>query len=228
MTYFLLPHTVSNSIYEQSTASMNISLHEYLNTMNQDEHVIKFGSYIPKTIRFFIMAELLQLHKIQVTKSLHIGTASCIEYLNYIGNDNSVYIDDVTEETFSLIVDDTGNHEMSPIQKHQCIGGTYIAKIPDSTSSEAIQCLYKLCASYKMVYLCKPEAECPTTKTKYVIAINFFRIPENGNLRIPYYFRTKLDDMNSVFGQTQLDYLRSDEIYDQKKIDWCLRYSIPI
>ena len=226
MTFFLLPHTVSNSIYETETKDNHTSLHEYINTFPQEEKLLHFGSYHPKTIRFFIMAELVQLHKIKVTTSLHHGTSSCIEYLNFIGNYQCVHMDSASGK-YSLLVDDTDTPSLSFLQ-YQEEKGNYITKLNDSTSSQSIQFLYKLCCSYKIVYLCKPESECPTTSTKYVIALDFIKEPEQGNLKIPYYFKMKLDDMNSVFGQTQLEYLMSIEMSGQKKAEWCLKYSIPI
>jgi hypothetical protein len=33
-------------------------------------------------------------------------------------------------------------------------------------------------------------------------------MPEEGNLKIPYYFRMKLEDINSILGQIQLEHLR--------------------
>jgi hypothetical protein len=226
MTFFLLPHTVSNSVYDTDMIDNHTSLHEYINTFPQEDKLMHFGSYQPKTTRFFIMAELLQLHKIKVTTSLHNGTRSCIEYLQFIGNHQGVCIDNASGK-YSLLVDDTDTPSLSFLQ-YQEEKGNYITKLIDSTCSQSMQFLYKLCSSYKIVYLCKPESECPTTSTKYVIALDFIKEPEQGNLKIPYYFKMKLDDMNSVFGQTQLEYLMSIEMTGQKKVEWCLKYSIPI
>jgi hypothetical protein len=224
MTYFLLPKTISNSLYEDKTLPINVSLTEYLESMPVKNVVSVYSSYVPNTPHFFIMAELIQLHKLSTSNSLHIGTKSCIEYLNYIGV-KSTYIDDV-DDTFSFIVDDTGTPDLQFL-KYQKVNGNYIAKLNSSTSPESLQFLFKLCSSYKAVYLCKPDSECPTNSTKYVIATSFIQQPDENNLKLSYYFRMKLDDINSVFGQTQLEHLRLD-FPKLKSIDWCIKYSIPI
>lgn len=99
------------------------------------------------------------------------------------------------------------NQDLSLIQ-YQKAGGSYISMLQNTYSPEMIQYIFKLCCCYKKVYLSKPESDCPTSSTKYIIAINYMNIPQTGNLKIPYYFRMKLDDMNSMFGQTQLEHLR--------------------
>lgn len=91
---------------------------------------------------------------------------------------------------------------------YQKEGGSYIAMLQDTSSPEMIQFIYKICSCYKKVYLSKPDTDCPTSSTKYIIAMHYINIPQLGNLKIPYYFRMKLDDMNSMFGQTQLEHLR--------------------
>jgi hypothetical protein len=225
MTYFLLPRTISNAVYEDTTLPINVSLTDYIETIKPKEFIGIYSSYVPQTPHFFIMAELIQLHKINTTNSLHIGTKSCLEYLTYNGV-NGTYIDDVDNTLFSLIIDDTDNPNLQFL-KHQKHNGTYIAKMTSSTSSEALQFMFKLCSSYKTVVLCKPDSECPTSSTKYVVASSFIKQPDTLNLKLSYYFRMKLDDINSVFGQTQLEHLRLD-FPKLKSIDWCIKYSIPI
>jgi len=227
MTYFLLPQTNSNKLYEEVTQPISISLTEYLNKMTPRVMNPIFSSYIPKTPHFFIMAELIQLHKLTITNSLHIGSKSCMEYLEYIHNTNSFHINDPISGKFSFIVDDTMSMNLD-ILKYQELHGNYISKINCSTTPEAIQFLYKLCSSYKHVYICKPEADSPTTSTKYIIALKFLQLPDTNNLKLPYYFRMKLDDINSTFGQTQLEHLRFVDFSKLKSIEWCLKYSIPI
>lgn len=106
---------------------------------------------------------------------------------------------------YDVILDKT--QDLSLIQ-YQKTGGSYIAMIQDTYSPEMIQYIFKICSCYKKVYLSKPESDCPTSSTKYIIAMNYMNTPQQGNLKIPYYFRMKLDDMNSMFGQTQLEHLR--------------------
>lgn len=225
MIWFLLPHTVSNGLYEEITLPLNVSLNEYLITLPIRITPRIHSSYVPSHPDFFVMAELLQHHKLIRSQSLHIGSRICLEYLKYIENTGGVHVSECSGK-YPLIIDDTESLDLTNL-KHQQIGGNYLAKINSSTSPDSIQFLYKLCSSYKAVYLCKPEAECTMTSTKYVVATHFLRTTDSNNLTIPYYFRMKLDDMNSVFGQTQLEHLRLD-FPKLKSMDWCTKYSIPI
>jgi hypothetical protein len=80
--------------------------------------------------------------------------------------------------------------------------GTFITKLSDSTSYASLQFLYKLAASYTTVQLYKPEEISFT----YVIAHDYLGIPVSlENLKIPYYFKIKVDDINSILGQNQLE-----------------------
>ena len=84
--------------------------------------------------------------------------------------------------------------------------GALITKIEDSTSASSVQFLYKLSSAFSMVYLYKPESLYKTS-IKYGIALKFSNISSYENLKIPYYFRMKLDDINSIMGQTQLEHI---------------------
>jgi hypothetical protein len=225
MTFFLLPQTISNAVYEQYTLPMSLSLTDYVDKMTPIEYNPIHTSYTPKTLHFFIMAELIQLHKVSFTSSLHFGSSSCLEYLNYIGK-RGTHIDEGASGLYSLLVNDAAL-DLS-ILSYQEPHGCFISKMTNSTSAESIQYLYKLCSSYKHVYLCKPESENQTSSVKYVVAIDFLHLSDTQNLKIPYYFRMKLEDINSVFGQTQLEHLRFMEYSKIKSIDWCLKYSIPL
>ena len=107
---------------------------------------------------------------------------------------------------YSIILDSTESCSLT-ILKHQEVNGCYLSKLSNTTAS-SIQYLYKLACSYKKVYLCKPDQDCPTSSTKYVIAMHYIKYPEEGNLKIPYYFRMKLEDIHSILGQIQLEHLR--------------------
>jgi len=106
---------------------------------------------------------------------------------------------------YDVILDTKQDLSLLQYQKE---GGSYISMLKDTCSPAMIQYIYKICSCYKKVYLSIPESDCPTSCTKYIIAIGYMSPPQSGNLKIPYYFRMKLDDMNSMFGQTQLEHLR--------------------
>ena len=220
MTYYLLPQTNSNGLYEDHTDPLGLSLTEYISKLAPREGSPGHSSYIPKSPYFFIMAELIRMHNLSVKDSLHIGSRSCLEYLEYIKT-SGVHIDEGATGTYALVVDDTCELDLK-VLSYQEQYGTYISRMNESTSAEAIQFLYKLCCCYKQVYLCKPDADCSTTSTKYVVAVHYKNPPDLKNLRISYYFRMKLEEINSVFGQTQLEHLRFIET-KSKNMDWCLK-----
>jgi hypothetical protein len=176
MTYFLLPQTQSNHVYEEKTLPVTSSLEEYIATFPCDHTMVNLP-----------LSELIQLYNIDGSSTFHVGTE--------------------VDGIFSLIVNVM--HMDLSVLKRQQLNGTYIAKIDNSTSAESLQYLYKLCSSYKQVYLCKPNSDCLKSSVKYVVAIHFHKMPDLKNLVIPYYFRMKLSEINSIFGQTQLEYLRN-------------------
>jgi hypothetical protein len=135
---------------------------------------------------FISLKELMPLYSIQEGRTLVTG--------------------EEPEGLYNVILDNTESYSLT-ILKHQELNGCYLSKL-SNTNACSIQYLYKLACSYKKVYLCKPEQDCPTSSTKYVIAINYLKYPEEGNLKIPYYFRMKLEDIHSILGQIQLEHLR--------------------
>lgn len=167
---------------------------------------------LPRVISNHIVEEITE----PITSSLHdfmkpwkTSTSYSID-LETLLKEYSITHDRIlrTEEPsglYDVILDTKQNLSLIQFQKE---GGSYIAMLHDTTSPEMIQYIYKICSCYKKVYLSKPENDCPTSCTKYIIATNYMTAPQSGNLKIPYYFRMKLDDMNSMFGQTQLEHLR--------------------
>lgn len=87
--------------------------------------------------------------------------------------------------------------------------GTYISKLIDSTTQETIQFLFKLASSFRNVCICKPDSVCSLSSIKYVVATDFLEIPKEGMYEIPYYFKMTMDELNSTYGQIQLEHLRS-------------------
>jgi hypothetical protein len=109
--------------------------------------------------------------------------------------------------TYPVIVNHGDKLDCSPLN-HVEKGGAYISKIVDSTSYDSIQFLFKLASCFKHIYICKPDCICSVSSIKYVIAIGFHHLPLSGNFDIPYYFKNSIDELNSTFGQSQLEHLR--------------------
>ena len=103
------------------------------------------------------LTDLLPMYSIQKGKTLFSG--------------------DVPDGLYPLIIDN-GDTCSLDLLKYQERNGVYLSKITNTTMATSIQYLYKLASSYKKVYLCKPDNDCPTSSTKYIIAIHFVQLPE--------------------------------------------------
>jgi len=156
------------------------------------------------------------------------------------------------------------------IFKNQSLGGTCIIKINNIFYKPIIDIIYILSSLYEKTYILKPNASNITTFDKYIVCKNFItnndkvtnfklnyfkllvflkKLNEKNilsilNFEIPYYFKMKLDDINIIFGQQQLESLdliinilknknKEDKIETikkaniQKSVAWCEKYKIP-
>jgi hypothetical protein len=147
--------------------------------------------------------------------------------------------------------------------------GTSILKISNLFYKPIIEILYILTSIFEKVYIIKPNASNIISFDKYIVCKNFIlndkkkhlynsnyskllefynscdqNIDTILNFKIPYFFITKIDDINVIFGQQQLETLNQlivilknksrDEKIDaikktniQKSISWCEKYKIP-
>jgi hypothetical protein len=156
------------------------------------------------------------------------------------------------------------------ILRNQMYNGSSIIKIDNIFHKPVVDILYILSSLYEKVYVLKPNTSNITTFDKYIICknfqydeskarflkLNYFRLLiflkklENRHIEsvldfdIPYYFTMKLEDMNIIIGQQQIDSLdliinilknknRDEKIETikksniQKSVSWCEKYKIP-
>lgn len=157
------------------------------------------------------------------------------------------------------------------ILRFQSFSGTSIIKIEYIFHKPIIDLIYLLCSLFDKVYIIKPNSSNITTYEKYIVCKNFNIINDdkleiyknnyhklnnfiqqlnNTNIQsiidieIPYYFINKLDDINIIIGQQQLESLdqvinifknknREDKIENikksniQKSVSWCEKFKIP-
>ena len=154
----------------------------------------------------------------------------------------------------------------------QKIGGTFILKMYDIFTQISIDFLYLLSNLYESVYIIKPNTSRFANSEKYIVCKNFrctnvneyvnifyniFKTFEHGkndnvttslfNINIPYIFTSKLEEINAILGQQQIDtivttiYLidntntnnKNEKIESMKKkniqksIHWCQKNNIP-
>jgi len=156
------------------------------------------------------------------------------------------------------------------IFKNQESGGSCIIKLNHIFHKPVVDILYLLSSLYEKVYVLKPNTSNITSFDKYIVCKNFqksesktvyykcnyYRLIvflkklEDKNIvsildfDIPNYFLMKMDDMNIIIGQQQLESLdmiinvlknknREDKIETikksniQKSVAWCEKYKIP-
>jgi 23S rRNA U2552 (ribose-2'-O)-methylase RlmE/FtsJ/virulence-associated protein VapD len=144
-------------------------------------------------------------------------------------------------------------------------GGTFIVKIFDIFTEATIDLLYLLSSLYKKVYIIKPCTSRIANSERYVICKNFKginienlleklmsffpiinsdeKIKRFLNIDIPYIYINKLEDINAIMGQQQIEnilgtlYLLDNNKQDkiettrktniQKCIQWCIRHKVP-
>ena len=154
--------------------------------------------------------------------------------------------------------------------RNQAYEGTCVIKVSPVFHKCVVDILYILSSLYERMYILKPSTSNITTFEKYIVCKRFKNREErNINLRlnyvrllvflkkldnkyivslldyeIPYYFTMKLDDMNIISGQQQIESLdlalnilknknKDDKIETirkmniQKAVFWCEKYKIP-
>lgn len=156
------------------------------------------------------------------------------------------------------------------ILRNQNSEGTTIIKISNIFYKPVVDILYLLTSLYEKVYVIKPNTCNITTFDKYIVCKSFIYNENKINhykfiyhkllfflknienkyvtsildFDLPYYFITRLDDMNITIGQQQLEALdqiisilknknKDDKIEIikksniQKSVSWCEKYKIP-
>jgi len=145
-------------------------------------------------------------------------------------------------------------------------GGTFILKMYDTFTQFSIDILYLLSNLYDTVHIIKPNTSRFANSEKYIVCkkfrcenvkeyvtlfytilSNFEKTNITGSIfkfKIPYIFTNKLEEINAILGQQQIDtivttiYLidnnnKNDKLEHIKKkniqkcINWCIKYNIP-
>ena len=144
--------------------------------------------------------------------------------------------------------------------------GCFILKMFDIFTKPSIELLFLLSCFYKKVYICKPHTSRCANSEKYIICKNFLfsdisdiitiflsnydKIEDKSlnlinliNFDLPYIFINKLEEINAIFGQQQIENIsytiniienhKSEKIDTFKKtniikcINWCQRHQLP-
>ena len=137
-------------------------------------------------------------------------------------------------------------------------GGSFVLKIFDSFMQHTIDLLYILSSFYEKVYIMKPHTSRYANSEKYIICKGFYhssnqrffailhrafekmiRPVSNSplythrllSIPIPYYFHTKIEEYNAIFGQQQIEnihynLLLIDNKHKQEKIEYLIKNNI--
>ena len=91
------------------------------------------------------------------------------------------------------------------------------------SSPAHVRLVYIMTALYKSVSVYSPTLYCGDEK--YLIGRDFKggEMPAS-EFAMSLYFLTKLEEINSVIGQAQMDHIRSETKHDQASADWCTTY----
>jgi hypothetical protein len=144
-------------------------------------------------------------------------------------------------------------------------GGTFILKVFDIFAAATIDLIYILSSLYDRVYIVKPHTSRAANAEKYVVCKNFklsdsydilfklstfFPIINSNtsitrflNIPIAYIYTNKLEDVNAIIGQQQLENIlntlhlldnnKPDKLDSIKKtniqkcVQWCMKYKQP-
>ncbi len=179
MSVFILPKTILHTPTPRSTQNVEVSLNEYIKKFN----VSCSHECVPYST---------VIHDI---------------VLKYNLGNHLKYTSHGLTGTYPVLVNNSDTLDGDALV-HVEKGGAFISKIIDSTAYDSIQFLFKLASCFKTIYVCKPDCICSVSSIKYVIAIGFTHVPSSGHFEIPYYFKNCIDELNSTFGQSQLEHLR--------------------
>ena len=142
-------------------------------------------------------------------------------------------------------------------------GGTLILKIFDIFSKGTVDAIFLLCGLYDSVYITKPKTSRTANSEKYIVCKGFRNINTKYfvdifhnilkdinkfdnicilNIEFPYIFINKLEDINAILGQIQIEniintiqlieYNNNEKIYNIKKqniqrcLNWCMKYNL--
>ena len=178
------------------------------------------------------------------------------------GFDFSIDFNKQEENSLNLIIS-----EVFFAMNLQKKGGSFVLKMFDTFTSLSIEILYLLTYLYENVYISKPLSSRPANSEKYIVCTNFKMVPNLDsliqnifekyylikqtsvksiiNIEISNCFLDKIKEINSIFGQLQIENIMNTLTYIQDKnknekqelykksylnkcVKWCKKYNVPI
>ena len=219
------------SLYPTTRNSLQYYLNTFQPTTEIENKIVTLSKYKPKSNSFFVMLELLHSNRIPDTTEIkYVGSDACIEAFDWIKKNVSFKL---RTKSVQLIIGDIDDfkEQVMYVLKHQITDGMCFLRITDTTQYPTIQLIYLLCACYETVQICKPRAISNTSLVKYIVCTQFKKNVNMDNYEkivLPYYFMSKMNELNAMYGQIQFEHLQYSDDSKEKWINWCTEFSIPI
>jgi hypothetical protein len=131
---------------------------------------------------------------------------------------------DAAPRTVDLLISDADFAQtLAAACKVQAVGGMLVVEVGRLSTPAHVRLAYVMAALYKSVSVYTPSLYCG--EEKYLIGRDFKggEMPAS-EFAMSLYFLTRLEEINSVIGQAQMDHIRSETKYDQSSADWCTTY----
>ncbi|MFY7731801.1 MAG: hypothetical protein ACOVRN_19930 [Flavobacterium sp.] len=262
----LKPH--SNLFYDLLEISSTLGIFEVFDT-SQQLQCLHISTNMEDSVECFDMIRN-DVHDIHITKP----TVVLDDIENYTRVHDVIFFEPDMSEPLMVNYFRSLQTCLGVILKAQAYNGIAIIKVHESFYKPAIDFIYILTGLYEKVYITKPSTSNVTTFEKYIVCKHFRYDDRNhdksnstyildvkcmslfynksraqyiqgfGNNQFPCYFMNKVDDINMIMGQQQLDALdqivsiyknknKLDKIESikknniQKSVLWCEKYKIP-
>jgi len=127
---------------------------------------------------------------------------------------------EVTEDA-TLVFSDLPLYDTLQLTRHQRLGGTLVAVLGDVVSRGDVQLLYLLCGMYRNVRLQSLTVSHADPERLVIASDLTCRLtlpPPPYEFEMSKFFLTKLDELNSMHGQTRLELARTP--YRDRTVAW--------
>jgi len=255
-------HPYYNGILANGPDDSYYEITEIMHTMRINAYL---DYYVSKNIQILNLGAnsnaILHSRKLLARNDINNCDLSIFQFSNLFQKMHIIFADYMGDTTKMLI-------RLCTILVYQAKNGVLIWKIGDCFSPFMMDILYFVSSFYHKTYFIKPAVMDISKSEKYIVCKGFCPPPSSVNylerimhlyrlvtetntsidrflsLPIPFYFLNKLEEMNTIFGQVQLEHMHSillmighkfkqekiqysSKINEQKCIEWIHKHKIP-
>lgn len=247
----ILTNGPDDSFYEITEIMQTMRINAYLDYyVSKNIHILNLGSN---------SNAIMHSRKILDRNDINNCDLSIFQFSNLFQKMHIIFADYMGDTTKMLI-------RLCTILAYQAKNGVLIWKISDCFTPLMIDIIFFVSSFYHKTYFIKPVVMDISKSEKYIVCKGF--CPSNGNylerimhlyrmvtetntpiyrflsLPIPFYFLNKLEEINTIFGQVQLEQIHTillmighkfkqekihyyTKINEQKCVDWIYKHKIP-